>query len=315
MRLHPQVQAVCDEVNAQEAKPLWDRPIAEVRADFNALVTSLEAPGPKVGKVANRKIPGPHGKIPIRIYWPKGYARKKALPVVINFHGSGYVVLGLDTHDNACRAMCEGADCMVVGVDYRKAPENKFPKPTDDAWASTKWVAKNCAKLGGDPNRIAVAGDSAGGCLATVVAQRAKKEGGPKLVFQLLVYPVTDTREDRPSYKTFGEGYLLTAEVMNWFFDCYFNKKSERSTVTAAPIRARNLSGLPPALVMTASHDPLYDEGVAYAKALKKAGVPTQHINYQGHIHGFWTATGKFDVAAEAHAAACKALRKAFRKR
>jgi acetyl esterase len=312
MRLHPQVQAVCDEVNAQEVKSLWDRPIAEVRADFNALVSGLASPGPEVGRVENRRIPGPHGPIPVRIYWPERADPKKPLPVVINFHGSGYVVLGLDTHDNACRAMCKGAECIVVGVDYRKAPEHKFPKPTDDAWASTTWVAEHCAELGGDPKRIAVAGDSAGGCLATVVAQRAKAEGGPKLVFQLLVYPVTDTRQDRPSYQTFGEGYLLTAEVMRWFFDCYFNNDAERATVTAAPIRAKDLRGLPPALVMTASHDPLYDEGVAYAEALKKAGVPTEHINYQGHIHGFWTATGKFDVAAEAQATACKALRRAF---
>ena len=310
--LDPQVQAVVDEVNAVEAKSLWDRPIAEVRADFDALVRGLGAPGPQVGRVENRRIPGPHGPIPVRIYWPEGSDNEKPLPVLINFHGSGYVVLGLDTHDNACRALCKGAECIVVAVDYRKAPENTFPNPTDDAWASTRWVAKNCAEFGGDPKRIAVAGDSAGGCLAAVVAQRAKAEGGPPLMFQLLVYPVTDTREDTASYRTYAEGYLLTAEIMRWFFDCYFNNEAERATITAAPIRAKDLSGLPPALVMTASHDPLYDEGVAYAEKLRKVGVPTEYINYQGHIHGFWTATGRFDVAAKAHAAAVAALRRAF---
>ncbi len=310
--LDPQVQAVCDEVNAVEAPSLWTRPIAETRKDFDALVLGLAAPGPEVGKVEDRNIPGPHGPIPIRLYWPMGRDPKKPLPVYINFHGSGFVVLGLNTHDHVCRAICAGAHCLVVAIDYRKSPEHKFPKPSDDCWASTLWVAKNCVELGGDPKRIAVGGDSAGGGLATVVAQRAKAEGGPKLVFQLLVYPVTDTREDRPSYKTFANGYLLTAELMHWFFDCYFNNEAERATITAAPLRAKDLSGLPPTLLMTASHDPLFDEGVAYAEALRTAGVPTEYINYQGHIHGFWTATGRFDVATTAHEAAIGALRHAF---
>lgn len=311
--LDPQVQAVCDEVNAQEAGSLWERPIADIRKDFDTLVLGLAAPGPEVGRTEDRAIPGPHGPIPIRIYWPQGADKTKPLPVYLNFHGSGYVVLGLHTHDQVCRAICKGAECIVVAVDYRKGPENRFPKASDDCWASTVWAAKNAAALGGDASRIAVGGDSAGGCLAAVVAQRAKAEGGPKLVFQLLVYPVTDTREDTASYKTFAEGFLLTAELMHWFFDRYFNNEAEKTTVTAAPLRAKDLSGLPPALVMTASHDPLFDEGVAYAEKLKKAGVPTEYINYQGHIHGFWTATGRFDIANQAHATAIAALKKAFR--
>jgi acetyl esterase len=303
---------VCDEVNALEAPLLWDRPIVDTGKDFNDLVLGLAAPGPEVGRVENRSIPGPHGPIPVSLYWPAGSDKKKSLPVYVSFHGSDYVVLGLDTHDHVCRAICKGAECIVVGVDYCKAPEHKVPKPPDDCWASTQWVAKHCAEFGGDPKRIAVGGDSAGGCLATVVAQRAKAKGGPKLVFQLLVYPVTDTREDTASYRTFAEGYLLTAELMHWFFDCYFNSEAERATVTAAPIRAKNLSGLPPALVMTASHDPLHDEGVAYAKKRQAAGVPTEYINYQGHIHGFRTATRRFDISAKTHATACAALRRTF---
>ena len=222
------------------------------------------------------------------------------------------MVLSIDTHDNVCRALCQGAGCIVIAVSYCKAPEHKFPKPTDESWASLEWVAANAAEIGADPARIAVGGDSAGGCLAAVVAQRAKREGGPALVFQLLVYPVTDTREDRPSYKSFGDGYVLTAETMAWFFDCYFNDEAEKSDLAAAPLRADDLSGLPPALVMTASHDPLYDDGVAYAEKLKAAGVSTDYRNYEGHIHGFWTATGRMDVAAEAQAVACAALRQAF---
>ena len=312
MTLHPQVQEVVDEINAIEVPPLSERPLAEVREGFHDLILSQQAPGVAVGRVEERDIPGPNGPIRIRLYWPEGADPAQPLPVYVNFHGSGYVVLSIDTHDNVCRALCQGAGCIVVGVGYCKAPENRFPKPTEDAWASLVWVAENAAEIGADPARIAVGGDSAGGCLAAVTAQRAKQEGGPALVFQLLVYPVTDTDEERESYKTFAEGYLLTAEAMAWFFDCYFNNDSERADVRAAPIRAGDLSGLPPALVMTASHDPLFDEGRAYAEKLKAAGVPTDYRNYQGHIHGFWTATGRFDVASEAHAVACAALRKAF---
>ncbi len=312
MALHPQVQEVVDEINAIEVPPLRERPLAEVRAGFHDLVMGMQDPGVEVGRVEDRDIPGPHGPIRVRLYWPEGADPAVPLPVYINFHGSGYVVLSIDTHDNVCRALCEGAACIVVGVNYRKAPENKFPKPTDDVWASLRWVAENCAEIGADPARIAVGGDSAGGCLAAVTAQRAKREGGPPLVFQLLVYPVTDTREDRESYKTFGEGYVLTAEAMAWFFDCYFNDAAERSDIAAAPIRTDDLSGLPPAMVMTASHDPLFDDGRAYAEKLKAAGVPTEYLNYEGHIHGFWTATKRMDIAAEAQAKACAALREAF---
>ena len=312
MQLDPQVQIIVDEINSVEVESLWDRPIADVRADFDNLVLGLQDAGPEVCRVENRDIPGPHGPIPIRIYWPEGNDPGTPLPVYINYHGSGYVVLSIDTHDNVCRALCQGAGCIVIGVSYCKAPEHKFPKPTDEAWASLQWVAASAAEIGADPARVAVGGDSAGGCLAAVVAQRAKREGGPPLVFQLLVYPVTDTREDRPSYKTFGDGYLLTAETMAWFFDCYFNDDSEKSDLAAAPLRADDLSVLPPALVMTASHDPLHDDGVAYAEKLEAAGVPTDYRNYEGHIHGFWTATGRMDIAAEAQATACAALRNAF---
>ena len=312
MPLHPQVQTYCDEINAIQLPPLSERPLAEVREGFHDLIMAAQAPGVAVGRVDDRDIPGPNGPIRIRLYWPEGADAARPLPVYVNFHGSGYVVLSIETHDNVCRALCRGAGCIVVGVDYCKAPENKFPRPTDDAWASLCWVAENAAEIGADPARIAVGGDSAGGCLAAVTAQRAAREGRPPLVLQLLVYPVTDTDEGRESYKTFGEGYVLTAESMAWFFACYFNDASERSDPRAAPLRADDLSGLPPALLMTASHDPLLDDGRAYAEKLQAAGVPTDYRNYEGHIHGFWTSTGRFDVAAEAHAVACAALRKAF---
>lgn len=313
MDLHPQVREYVDEMNAAEKPPLAALPLARVRAGFHEQVMALQAPGPEVGRVEDRAVAGPHGPIPLRLYWPEGADPAVPLPVYVNFHGSGYVVLSIDTHDNVCRALCKGAGCIVVAVDYRKAPENKFPKPTDDAWASLLWVADNCARIGGDRTRVAVGGDSAGGCLAAVTAQRARREGGPPLVFQLLVYPVTDTRLDGDSYRAFGEGYVLTAEAMAWFFDCYFNDAEERADVAAAPLRAAALGGLPPALVITASHDPLVGEGRAYAERLAAAGVPTEYVEYEGQIHGFWTATARMDAAARAHAKAVAALREAFR--
>jgi acetyl esterase len=156
-------------------------------------------------RVENRDIPDPHGPIPVRIYWPDD-APDGPLPILVHFHGSGFVVLGLDSHDNSCRELCVGISCIVVAVNYRKAPENTFPKPTDDAWATTKWAADNCAELGGDANRMAVCGDSAGGCLAVVVAQRARGEDGLNIIFQLLVYPVTDMTDDTGSYRKFADG-------------------------------------------------------------------------------------------------------------
>jgi len=312
MKLDPQVKALLDEVNAVEAASVWDTPVNDVRAGFDQLFATFAAPGPEVGKVENRTIPGPYRPIPIRIYRPAGASPDKPLPVYVNFHGSGYVVFSIDTYDHICRILCRDADCIVVAVDYCKAPEFKFPKPVEEAWASTLWVFDHAAEFGGDAARIAIGGDSAGGGLAAVVTQRAKKSGNPKIAFQLLVYPVTDTREDTQSYKDFAEGYMLTADTMHWFFQCYFNTEAERATLDAAPLRNPDLRGLPPATIIAAGHDPLFSEGIAYAERLKAAGVPTEYVNYEGGIHGFWSATGKFGITTEALKTASTALRRAF---
>ena len=316
MALDTQTQTLLDEVNALEATPGWELPLWRARAGFEALTQEWTPERPVVPRVESRGIPGPHGAIPLRIYWPAavdaGGAAPPPLPVFVHFHGSGFVVLGLNSHDHACRSLCLGAHCIVVAVDYRKAPENKFPKPSDDAWAATRWVADNCPALGADPARIAVGGDSAGGCLAAVVTQRAKAEGGPPLVFQLLVYPVTDMRDDTGSYRSFAEGYLLTADSMRWFIRCYLNDESEKRDPVAAPLLAVDVSGLPPAMVLVAGYDPLLDEGIAYAEKLKAAGVSVTLRTYEDQIHGFWTMGGRIDAAARAQDEACAALRQAF---
>jgi len=310
MPLDPQIKEVLDELSAIDRPAPWKVPIEQARADFNVLTKAMAAPGAKVARIENRTIPGPHGDIPVRIYWPE--PEGGPLPVVVHFHGSGFVVLGLDSHDHVCRMLCHDAGAIVVAVDYRKAPENKFPKPTDDAWAATTWVAENCELLGADPARIAVAGDSAGGCLATVVAQRAKAEGGPALVFQLLIYPVTDLRNDTDSYRAFAEGYMLTSDMMRWFRRCYLNTDADRTNPVAAPFHAKDLSGLPPAFVLTAGFDPLLDEGKAYAKKMEAAGVAVTYVNFEEQIHGFWTMDGRIDASKDAHTQACTALREAF---
>ena len=311
MPLDPQAKALLDEFAAAGAPPPWEVPLADLRAGFDELSAALAAPAPEVARVEDRTVPGPDGAIPIRLYWPESDG-DEALPVLVHFHGGGFVLLGLDAYDPICRMLCTGAGCIVVGVGYGKAPEHKFPKAADDSWAATCWVAENCAAFGGDAGRIAVAGDSAGGCLAAGVAHRAKAAGGPALAFQLLVYPLTDFAGDTESYRAFGEDHLVTAEMMNWYASCYLNDEAEKDDPLASPLRFTDFAGLPPAYVLTAGCDPLHDEGVAYAEKLREARVPVQQRDYPDQIHVFWSFGARIDAAAGAHAGACAALRRAF---
>ena len=296
MDLDPQTQLLLDQMNEVDAPPIWDQPIDELRHNFNELVISLQTPGPKLKHIEDRDIPGPHGTIPVRIYWPDD-APDGALPMFVHFHGSGFVVLGLDSHDNACRELAEGAGCIVVAVNYRKSPEHKFPQPTDDAWAATQWAVENSAELGGD---------------AAVVAQRAAREGAPDIALQLLIYPVTDMSDGTESYRRFADGFSLTADMMRWFIRCYLNSDDEKTDPTAAPLRAGDLSGVASALILPASHDPVLDDGIQYGEKLRAAGVAVTHSDYAGQIHGFWNFTDRIDAAFEARAEACAALREAF---
>jgi acetyl esterase len=304
MPLNPQAQQVL-ELMAAAGFQLGGDPDA-VRA-FMAAAPRPE--GEAVGNVEDRTVPGPHGDIPVRIYTPTGATG--TLPGLVWFHGGGWVIGNLDSADFACRMVTNASGCRLVSVDYRLAPENKFPAPVDDCLAATTWVAENGGSLGIDPSRIAVGGDSAGGNLAAAVAHLAKDAGGPAIAFQALVYPVTDYGWETGSYRDNAEGYLLTRASMEWFWGHYVNTAADGEDPRCSPLRAKDLSGLPPAIVITAEFDPLRDEGEAYAKRLKEAGVPTTQKRYDGQIHGFF-ANPAIDDGREAAQLVGRALRDAL---
>jgi acetyl esterase len=251
--------------------------------------------GEPIHSVQDRKIPGPGGEIPVRIYDPGGPGPK---PVLVWFHGGGWVIGDLDSADNGCRMFANASGAIVVSVDYRLAPEVKYPAAADDCFAATQWASKNAASIGGDPARLAVGGDSAGGNLAAVVSQMARAAGGPIIQYQLLVYPVTNHDYGTASYTENAEGYLLTKDSMVWFWNHYLNDESEGKNPKASPLQAGDLAGLPRALVVTCEYDPLRDEGEAYASALAAAGVPTTAIRFNGQIHGLWANAAIEDGSA-----------------
>ncbi len=308
MPLDPQVQALLDVFKSLGRPPLNELSPPDARAAAKAL-GSLFGPPPPVAKVENMAVAGPGGALPVRIYTPAGNG---PFPVLVFFHGGGWVIGDLETPDGTCRALANGAGCVVVSVDYRLAPENKFPAAPQDTYAATQWVAANAASIHVDPARIAVGGDSAGGNLAAVTAQMARDRGGPRLVFQLLVYPVIDGACDTASYRDNAEGYLLTKDMMRWFWNHYVRDAEDLFNPIASPLRARSLKGLPPALVQTAEFDPLRDEGEAYAAQLKQVGVPVRLTRYNGMIHGFFGMASVMDRAKTAIDEAGAALRSAF---
>ncbi len=267
---------------------------------------------PPIYHVEDSAISGETGEIPIRIYRPN---EDQELPLLMWFHGGGWVLGDLDTGEFKCRKLAHDVGCVVVSVDYRRAPETPFPGAIDDCFAATLWAASSADELGVDPSHIAVAGDSAGGNLAACVALRAR-DAGLNLVFQLLVYPVIEANFDRTSYSENAEGYLLTASAMKWFWDCYVPNIADRNHPDVAPICASDLSGLPPALVMTAEFDPLRDEAEDYGQALKAAGVDTVTRRYIGMTHAFYmlpteTPVAEIDAATDE---STEALRWAFNK-
>jgi acetyl esterase len=315
MALDPAAAGLLQQMAEADMPPLNEMSPEDARVAAEGFI-ALGGPGDDIAEETNRTIPGPHGDIPIRIYRPHVSAdsadRADALPCLVYFHGGGWVLGTLEGTDAVCRAVANRAGCVVVSVDYRLSPEYKFPIPLDDCYAATLWVVANGKDIGVDGTRVAVGGDSAGGNLATAVSLRARDEGGPALRMQLLVYPVTDHNFSTPSYDINGDGYLLTKDMMKWFWDHYLNGPDDGKNHLASPLRAADLSGLPPALVITAEYDPLRDEGEAYATKLTAAGVSVTHTQYAGMIHAFWQMMAVFEAASTAADQAADELRKAF---
>ncbi len=306
MPLDPQAQNVLDVVASLNLPP--NHTVSAVEARANAKMRP-RAEGPEVAKVQDLTIPGSGAGIPVRIYTPAGPG---PFPILAWFHGGGWVVGDLDSADGTARQLTVGANCVTVSVDYRLAPETKFPGASDDCYDATVWAAEHAAEINGDASRLAVGGDSAGGNLAAAVSLMARDQQGPALAFQLLVYPVTDRNFTTASYTNNADGYLLSKASMAWYWDHYLSDPSHASNPYAAPLQAPDLSGLPPALVITAEYDPLCDEGEAYGARLKAAGIPTVCTRYDGMIHGFFGMWSALDKGKQAIDEASTALRKAF---
>ena len=304
MSLDPDIQALLGD-GGDDDGPAFSLGVAESRA---AEYDFIELCGPEepVASVVDRTVAVDGGEIGVRVYTPEGAG---PFPGLVYFHGGGWVAGDLNTMDRPCRTFANGAGCVVVSVDYRCAPESRFPTAANDSFAATKWIAANAAELGIDPSRIAVGGDSAGGNLAAVVSQMARDAGGPPIVFQLLIYPVTDHAFDTPSYRDLADGYGLTLPMMEWFWEQYLADPADGANPYASPIRAASLAGLPPAAVFVAAYDPLRDEGIAYAEALRAAGVTAEATTFAGLVHGYLQMGAVSDVARQAVADTVEALR------
>ena len=310
MPVDPQVQTLLQQLAALNGPPLHQVSVEQTRMMYKAMRTGRV---PKeMYKVEDRTIPGPAGEIPVRIYTPEGEGQH---PVLVYYHGGGWVIGDLDTHDAVCRELANQGHCIVVSVDYRLAPEHKFPAAVEDCYAATQWVADHATEIGADANKVAVGGDSAGGNLAAVVSQMARDKSGPRIIFQLLIYPATDyyLPGTKSSFEN-AEGYFLTRDDMIWFADHYMNSADEANNPYLAPLRANDLHNLPPALVITAEYDPLRDEGQQYGERLQEAGVPVTSTLYNGMIHGFFSLSDILDQGKVAIAEAAAALRTAFEK-
>jgi len=310
--LHPQARALLDFIEARGIPPTHTLSPAEARAFYRDRRAATQPEAPQVAQVRDLKAEGPHGAIPMRLYRPLGAAADAALPVLVYFHGGGWVIGDLDTHDVLCRSLANGAGCAVASIDYRMGPEHRFPAAVDDVLAATRWVRREAASLGLDAGRLAVGGDSAGGNLAAVAAIAARDAGDLPIAFQLLIYPATDMRRGHPSHQANGQGYLLTGDTMTYFHDHYIDDARHDLDWRASPLLHADLSGLPPALVLTAGYDPLRDEGMAYAEALTAAGNRAAYVCFERQIHGFITMGKVLDEAGTAIALCTAELRRAL---
>lgn len=312
-----QMKAVLDELAAFNAPPIEKLSPLNARntptiADAVMGVLAKRGKPPAVemvGDISHQLIPGSGGDLLARIYRPQG---KGPFPMLVYFHGGGWVIATLNTYDASCRALTNAAKCMVVSVAYRQAPEHKFPAAAEDAYAATQWVMSNAARLNGDPKRVAVGGESAGGNLATVSCLMARDRGGRMPVHQMLIYPVTNYAFDTPSYQENANAKPLNRAMMIWFWSQYLRSESDGSNPYASPLRAENLRGMPPATVIIAEIDPLRSEGQAYAQRLRQAGIPMRATNYNGVTHEFFGTGAVVNKARQAVKEAAAGLRSGF---
>jgi len=310
-KLDPNVRLWLQKIAAQGGPPLESLPPTEARKAAAEGLKPVGGNPEPMASVENLRIHGAESEIPVRVYTPEVKAPR---PAMVYFHGGGWVVCDLDTHDVVCRAIAQRAGAVVVAVDYRLAPDHKFPAAVVDAYAATTWVAENAERLGIDPKRISVGGDSAGGNLGTVVSMMSRENSGPTIALQALVYPVTDLSSfETPSYREFAENHHLTKRQMEWFRGHYLASPEDGRNIYASPLLARDLRGLPPALIITAECDPLRDEGEAYAKRLEGAGVAVTCTRYPGMIHPFFSWTGAIPQSLDAIQQVADAVRTAVR--
>lgn len=305
MPVDPQVQVLLDQMTALGFPGLSALPVEQARQMVAMMGAVRSDTVDDIACVRDLEVPTAAGSIPARVYVPE--ERQEPLPVVAFFHGGGWVLGGLDTHDGSCRSLARASGALVVSLDYRLAPEHPFPAAVDDVWATTTWLAGHADEIGGDPNRIAVAGDSAGGNLAAVAALLARDAGHPQLRGQLLIYPVTDASMASRSYEENAEGYFLTRADMEWFYGHYAPDRP--ADWRLSPLLA-DLQGVAPAVVYTAEFDPLRDEGEAYAARLRDAGVLVEVVRMDGLVHGFFGMSATVDAARRAVDHAGDALRR-----
>jgi acetyl esterase len=311
MPLDPVIQALFQQIPQLASYPLWDKTPAQAREEYKAFCQFADPRASPIGKTEDLKATGPRGPIPLRVYTPVA-SGSAALPAIIYFHGGGFVLGDLDCYDGLCRALANEAGCRVISVDYGLAPEFPFPGAVEDCFAAATWIESNAPDLGVDANRLAVAGDSAGGNLAAVTALLAKEhKNTPAIAFQLLIYPTTRFGVGRADH---GFGYgSLDSRSIEWFRNHYVPLGTDLADPRLSPLAAKDLSGLPPAYIVTAGFDPLRDEAQAYAEQLKQAGVKVLQVDYPTMIHGFFSMPGLVPLATEAIRAAAHAVRDALK--
>jgi acetyl esterase len=315
MPLDPDCLRVLDLLRETGLAPVEKLTPAEARSNYRRTRSLLQTQPPEVGEIRDLTAPGPAGPIPLRLYRGTGAAEGGPCPALVYYHGGGWVIGDLDTHDSACRSIANAAGCVVIAVDYRLAPESKFPAAIEDCEAATRWIVAEAAGLGVDPARVAVGGDSAGGNLAAVMALRSRDGGLPPLCYQLLIYPATDLMMTQPAYQRFTQGLPLTSASTRWFADHYLCNQQDALDWRASPSRAASLIGVAPAFVLTAGYDPLCDEGQSYARRLALEGVRVTSMHAADQMHGYLTMGGQVRATDTLMSVIGAMLRDAFSRR